>query len=129
MDATEQTRRTARAYGELLDMRDWPAWGALLSDDVVYELPQTRERIRGKQTLIQFNVEYPGDWQLTVRRVVADGHEAALWVTFDVGDESQDALVWLELTTDGLISKITDFWPEPYDAPAGREHLTERWQL
>ncbi|NMO56246.1 SnoaL-like domain-containing protein [Actinoplanes sp. TBRC 11911] len=126
MDATEQTRRTAHAYGELLDMRDWPAWGALLSDDVVYELPQTRERIRGKQALIQFNVEYPGDWQLTVRRVVADSREAALWVTFDVGDDSHDALVWLELTGDGLISKITDFWPEPYDAPAGREHLTDR---
>jgi hypothetical protein len=108
-------------------MHDWPAWGAMLSDDVVYELPQTRERIRGKPTLMQFNVEYPGDWQLTLRRVVADGLEAALWVSFDVGDESQDALVWLELTSDGLISKITDHWPEPYDAPPGREHPTQPW--
>jgi hypothetical protein len=28
---------------------------------------------------------------------------------------------------DGLISHISDFWPVPYDPPAGREHLTERY--
>jgi 3-phenylpropionate/cinnamic acid dioxygenase small subunit len=68
VDATEQTRRTARAYVELLDMRDWPAWGALLSDDVVYELRQTRERIRGKPAMMQFNVERPpGREHLTQR--------------------------------------------------------------
>lgn len=50
----------------------------MLSDDVVYELPQNRERIHGKPTLRQFNVEYPGDWQMTLRRVAADGLEAAL---------------------------------------------------
>lgn len=48
-------------------------------------------------------------------------------MSFDVGDKSQDALVWLELTSDGLISKITDYWPEPYDAPPGRKHPTQRW--
>ncbi|CAL9471579.1 hypothetical protein [Streptomyces sp. enrichment culture] len=27
----------------------------------------------------------------------------------------------------GRISAITEFRPEPYDPPAGREHLTERY--
>jgi hypothetical protein len=27
----------------------------------------------------------------------------------------------------GLIARVTDFWPEPYDPPSGREHLVERW--
>jgi len=22
---------------------------------------------------------------------------------------------------------VTDFWPEPYEPPPGREHLVERW--
>jgi len=26
---------------------------------------------------------------------------------------------------DGRITSVTDFWPEPYDPPPGREHLTE----
>lgn len=25
------------------------------------------------------------------------------------------------------ITSITDFWPEPYEPPAGRDHLTERY--
>ena len=28
---------------------------------------------------------------------------------------------------DGLITRVTDFWPEPYEPPPGREHLVERW--
>jgi hypothetical protein len=28
---------------------------------------------------------------------------------------------------DGLIVRVTDFWPEPYEPPPGREHLAERW--
>jgi hypothetical protein len=35
--------------------------------------------------------------------------------------------VWFELAADGLITRITDFWPDPYEPPPGREHLVERW--
>jgi hypothetical protein len=28
---------------------------------------------------------------------------------------------------DGLITRVTDFWPDPYEPPSGREHLVERW--
>ncbi|WP_197686166.1 hypothetical protein [Actinoplanes derwentensis] len=34
------------------------------------------------------------------------------------------ACVWLD--TGDRITRITDFWPESYEPPAGREHLTER---
>ncbi|WP_233601058.1 MULTISPECIES: nuclear transport factor 2 family protein [Micromonospora] len=64
---------------------------ALLTDDVVYEMPQTRERIRGRDAFLRFNVEYPGDWHLRARRVVADGGFAALWLDVRVGVEQQDA--------------------------------------
>ena len=42
-------------------------------------------------------------------------------------DVTEQAIVWLEMTGEGLISKITDYWPEPYEPRAGRDHLTERW--
>ena len=100
---------------------------ALLTDDVVYEMPQTRERIRGKDAFLRFNTEYPGDWHLRVRRVVADSRVAALWLDVRVGVEQQDACVWLEVSEHGLISQVVDYWPEPYDPPPGREHLVERW--
>lgn len=127
MDETSSTQHTVRAYVESAERRDWEAFSALLAEDVVYEMPQSRERIRGKAAYLQFNREYPGDWHLAVHRVVADGRNAAVWVDARVGDEPQVACVWFELSDQGLISRITDFWPEPYDPMPGREHLVERW--
>ncbi|MFE0530984.1 nuclear transport factor 2 family protein [Micromonospora parva] len=127
VDDTSTARRAAHAYVDLLERRDWSGLAALLTDDVVYEMPQTRERIRGKDAFLRFNTEYPGDWQLRPRRVIADGRLAALWLDVRVGVEQQDACVWLEMSEHGLISKIIDYWPEPYDPPPGREHLVERW--
>ncbi|MFG3302997.1 nuclear transport factor 2 family protein [Micromonospora chersina] len=127
MSDTTRTRQAAQDYVDRLECRDWPGLVGLLTDDVIYEMPQTRERIRGRDAFLRFNIEYPGDWHLRVRRLVADGPMAALWLDVRVGDERQDACVWLDVTEHGLISRIVDYWPEPYDPPQGREHLVERW--
>ena len=94
---------------------------------MTYELPQTRERVRGKEAFLRFNSEYPGDWHLRVHRVVAEGRFAALLLDVQVGAQRQDACVWLEVAENGLIGRIVDYWPEPYDPPLGREHLVERY--
>src|SRR5262245_53433462 len=126
MDETADTRRVASEYVERLERRDWPGVTALLDENVVYEMPQTRERIRGRPAFMRFNTADPGDWHLTVRRVVADGRFAALWLDTHVGKERQDACVWLELSGDGLITRVVDYWPDPYEPPPGREHVAER---
>lgn len=115
------------AYWAAAEERDWAAFAALLADDVVYELPQTRERIRGRDAYVRFNVEYPGDWHLTIERVVGTGRYAASWTRFQVAGTEQPGLCFFDLDGDGRIAKITDFWPEPYEPPPGREHLTERY--
>jgi len=127
MDQTSTTRTAVRAYVERAEARDWDGFGALLTENVVYEMPQTRERVQGKRTYLQFNQEYPGDWHLEIRRIVADGRHAAAWIDSRIGDEHQDACIWFELDADGLIAKVTDYWPDVYDPPSGREHLVERW--
>ncbi|WP_315974616.1 nuclear transport factor 2 family protein [Micromonospora sp. MA102] len=124
---TAISRQAAQDYVDRLERRDWPGLAGLLTDDVVYEMPQTRERIRGREAFLRFNIDYPGDWHLRVRRLVADGRLAALWLDVRVGDERQDACVWLEVSEQGLINRIVDYWPEPYEPPQGREHLVERW--
>lgn len=127
VDETSRTRRAVHAYVDSAERRDWEGFGTLLAEDMVYEMPQTRERIRGKSAFLQFNMEYPGDWHLQVRHVVADGRRAAALIDARVGAEHQDACVWFEISDQGLISRITDYWPEPYEPPSGREHLVERW--
>ncbi|TGZ12052.1 nuclear transport factor 2 family protein [Streptomyces rhizosphaericola] len=117
------------AYWATADARDWEAFAATLADDVVYELPQTRERIRGKDRYLRFNQEYPGDWHVRIERIAADaeGHQAAARTEFTVGPEELHAIHFFTFDDRGLITGVTDFWPEAYEPPAGREHLVERF--
>lgn len=125
--AVTDTRSIAESYIRSLEARAWDAVTSLLTPDVVYEMPQSRERINGRDKLLRFNQEYPGDWHLAVNRVVADADHAVIWVDARVGDEIQLANIWLDIDEDGKIARVTDFWPETYEPPAGREHLTERY--
>jgi ketosteroid isomerase-like protein len=125
MTGTDQKRAVVQRYFETMRGRDWDAFSTVLAEDVVYELPQTSERITGREKYVQFNREYPGDWVLTVTRLLVDGSAAAASMNFTVGDEEMVGLVYLQIS-DGLVSRVTDFWPEPYEPPAGREHLVDR---
>ncbi len=109
-----------------LDARDWETWAGLLHPAVVYEIPQSRERIRGRDRYLRFNQEYPGDWHLRPKVIIADERHGVAWFEWRVDDHTGDAMAFFEFA-DGLITRVTDFWPEPYEPPPGREHLVERW--
>src|SRR5450756_2580163 len=104
-------RELAERFIVSLEARDWDAWAGLLHPAVVYEIPQSRERIRGRDRYLRFNQEYPGDWHLRPKVTIADERHGVACFEF----------------ADGLITRVTDFWPEPYEPPPGREHLVERW--
>ena len=123
---TAGTKATVLAFAERMEARDWAGFGELLHPDVVYEMPQTRERIRGRARYVRFNAEYPGDWHVTPQLVLAEGRDASLLFRWRLADEDFLAIAYFEVD-DGLVTKVTDFWPEPYDPPPGREHLVERW--
>lgn len=129
MTTTADLRAVVETYWSAADARDWDAFAATLADEVLYDLPQTREHIRGKERYLRFNREYPGDWRVRVERVVADGQEqqAAVRTRFTAGGEELHAIHFFVFDATGRISGITDFWPEPYEPPAGREHLVERY--
>jgi ketosteroid isomerase-like protein len=127
-DHASDARHVVERYWEAAEARDWAAFGALLADDVVYEAPQTRERVRGRAAYVRFNVEYPGDWHVRVERAVGDQRHAASWIRFDNEGTVETGLCFFDVDDHGKISRITDFWPEPYEPPPGREHLVERWQ-
>jgi ketosteroid isomerase-like protein len=116
------------AYWAAAAARDWDALGAVLADGVVYEAPQTRERVRGRAAYLRFNAEgFPGDWQLTVQRIVAEGRSAASWIQMSDQGDTYPGLCFFELDDDGLVARIADFWPEPAELPASRAHLVERY--
>lgn len=117
------------AYWAAANARDWSAFGDLLAEDVVYEGPQTRERVRGRTNYLRFNIEgFPAQWSLEVVQIVGDGLHAASWIAFRSPDaDSQPGICFFELSDDGKIARITDFWPDPYELPEQRAHLVERF--
>lgn len=114
-------------YWAAAEARDWDAFGRLLADDVVYELPQTRERVLGREAYVRFNAEFPGNWHVTVVRVHGDDAGAASWITVTTDGREETGLTFVELDDEGRVRRVTDFWPEPYAPPPGREHLVERY--
>jgi hypothetical protein len=116
------------AYWAAAEARDWAAFGALLADEVIYRGPQTREQVRGRDPYIRFNAEgFTYDWHLTVQRIIGEGQHAASWIEFTGPDGTQPGLCFFDLDDTGKIAQITDFWPDPYDLPASRAHLVERY--
>ncbi len=117
------------AYWAAAEARDWETFGSLLADDVTYRGPQTREQVRGRDAYVRFNVEgFAYDWHLTVQQIVGEGPHAASWIDFTTREGStQPGLCFFDLGADGRIARITDFWPDPYELPASRAHLVERY--
>jgi ketosteroid isomerase-like protein len=116
------------AYWAAAEARDWDTFAGLLAEQVVYEGPQTRERVRGRSAYLRFNAEgFPGDWHLTVQRIVGQGTHAASWIEMSDAGDHYPGLCFFDLDADGKIARITDFWPGPYALPASRAHLVERY--
>jgi hypothetical protein len=122
------TEAAVAAYWAAAEARDWTAFGALVADDVVYELPQSGERVRGREAYVRFNREgFPGEWHLVVERIVAGERQAASVIRFTDSNGSQHGICFFEFDDKGLIARIADFWPEPYEPPSERAHLVERF--
>src|SRR6185503_6754450 len=100
--------------------------GSLLAENIVYELPQTRERVRGRDAYIEFNATYPGEWRAEVVQIIAEGSRAVSNMAFKVGAETATGISFFELE-DGRITRIVDYWPEPYEPPLRNTSRIERY--
>ena len=128
LPAVINAHEVVAAYWAAAEARDWDAFSALLADDVIYRAPQAREQVRGRDAYIRFNAEgFPYDWHIAVRQIIGEGQHAASWMEATEPDGTQPGLCFFDLADDGKIALITDFWPEPYELPASRAHLVERY--
>ena len=116
------------AYWAAAESREWDRFADLVAEQVVYEAPQFRERVRGRTAYVRFNAEgFPGDWHLTVQRIIGEGRHGASWLEFSDAGDRYPGLCFFDLDEDGRIARITDFWPMPAELPASRAHLVERY--
>lgn len=129
MTADEETPAAvdlAQTFWRLMASNDFASVAAVLAPDFVLEWPQSRERIRGAARFAQMNSEYPahGPWRFTVHRLFGSDTEAVSEVTVTDGVQTARA-VSLFTVLAGKITRLVEYWPEPYAAPANRAHLVE----
>lgn len=58
--------------------------------------------------------------------MVADAGSGVAWFDWEVdGKAAGEGIAFFDVEGDRIV-RVTDYWPEPYDPPTGREHLVER---
>ena len=115
-----------REYWRLMATNDFHSVAAVLAPDFVLEWPQSKERIRGAERFARMNQEFPahGRWQFTINRLVGGESEAVSDVTVTDGVQVARAISFFTVAQ-GKITRLVEFWPEPYAAPTNRAHLVE----
>lgn len=123
----DQTRQLIDRFFATMESRDWAGFADVAHAAMIYEIPRSRERIRGRDRYVQFNQDYPGDWHVTPTQILADADAGVARFDWRVGETPIEEAFVFFVVRDGLLASVTDSWPEPYDPPTGRAHLTERW--
>ncbi|MBI3346333.1 MAG: nuclear transport factor 2 family protein [Burkholderiales bacterium] len=117
------TRDLVLLHWQLANARDWPALGRLLHPAMVYEAPQSRERIRGAPGYLDFYATWPQPWRAEVRKCIADEGSVMTQIDFVSSAPTMTGLTVFDLQ-DGLIWRVTDYWPDPYEpGPRASVHV------
>ena len=126
MDERQAHRFLTELYTVLSAEKEY----ALRHEDYVMEMPQSGERIRGRENMLGFQKalarNLPNPPRIRIDRVrVRDG----IWVKEGVNDYGDgivlNSVVIYELK-DGKIWRDTRYYSEPFDAPEWRTQWVER---
>ena len=118
-----------REFWRLMETNDFSLVATVLAPEFTLEWPQSKERIRGAEAFARMNSEYPanGPWKFTINRLVGSEAEAVSDVTVTDGVQIARAISFFSITQ-GKVTNVVEFWPEPYAAPTNRAHLVEAIQ-
>ncbi len=86
-------------FWSAFDVFDFEEAGRLLHDDFVFELPQSKERVRGRASFVAFNTHYPGQWRISIQRLVASGDEVVTEITSSYEAQTFTAISFSALRT------------------------------
>jgi len=125
--AIDETAHVVREFWRLMATNDFDSVKVVISEDFVLDWPQSRERIRGATNFARFNTAYPahGPWSFTIHRIVAGVGQATSDVEISDGVMRARAITFFSVSN-GFITKIVEFWPEPYEPPFDRSEFVER---
>jgi hypothetical protein len=128
MDAMERKLRELYSSGDPQALN--AALGQMAAENIVQEWPQSGERIRGRENVIAVNAHYEeatgSSPSLSLRRITRPGQAWIVEGTIDYGDGTPVSVVSiLETDDDGKLTRETDYFANPFDAPEWRRQWVE----
>jgi ketosteroid isomerase-like protein len=98
-------------------------------EDFIADMPQSNERVRGRENMRAFQRAYPPETlpKFDVRRVVGGGDVWTVLATGDYGGQIFHLAIVFEFR-DGRILRETRYYAEPFEAPEWRAQWVEEME-
>jgi len=120
-------RQLVDEFWRRMNANDWTRAAELFSEGCVVVWPQSGERIVTRSDFAALNAAYPskGRWRFDVRRTVQQGGIVVTETTVTDGEARATALSFFE-TGGGGITRVIEYWPDPFPAPPWRARWVRR---
>src|SRR5215218_843980 len=94
-------------------------------EDYVMEMPQSGERIRGRENMREFQEAYPNPPTMQLRRVIVRNGLWVVEIVSDYGGRIYHPVLIIELR-EGKMFRDTRYYSELFEAPEWRAQWVER---
>jgi hypothetical protein len=123
-DRDADTRARIQQHWEASERGDIAAEHAIYATDAVLDYPQSGERFRGRCHIQEQRGGHPAERHFHIRRILGGD---SLWVSECVitYDGVPTYSVSVMECTGGLVTRETQYFADPFDAPPGRAALAE----
>ena len=129
------TKALAAAFEEAMKSGDFNRVGETLqqyaTDDFVDEYPQSGERL-SKQAMMRMAESYGQatgtNPTFTYKRMLGGGDVFVVEGTIDYGDGVPVRYVGIGEVRDGKVAKMTEYFANPFEAPAWRADFVEKME-
>jgi hypothetical protein len=107
------------------DANDFETEHLIYHEDAVLEYPQSGERTRGRRNIQGQRASQPNKKRFSIRRIIGSGD---LWVTEFIltYDAKPSYTVSIMEFTDNKVARETQYFADPFVAPASRAQWVER---
>ena len=107
------------------DANDFKTEHLIYLEDAVLEYPQSGERTRGRSNIQNQRASQPSKKRFSIRRIIGSGD---LWVTEFIltYDGKPSYTVSIMEFRDDKVARETQYFADPFAAPAWRAQLVER---
>ena len=125
VDSDTSTRAQIEEHWKASERGDSDVEHAIYAEDAILDYPQSGERFRGRSTIEAQRGGNPAERHFTILRIRGGGD---LWISECVitYDGAPTYSVSIMEFTDGQVTHETQYFADPFQAPASRAALAER---